>query len=202
MTSILHKMPVIVSQKDAYTKYGVSNGQFISFRGYFLLKRKTIDRMTATVEKRTNVIGAIVVELKKVMGLDAEGKANGPVAERFCMMNGLDIKKADFFMESTVISVEKEAFVFFARQDDKTKDIVFLWTDLGKTGVGNKLLFLGEDNEGRAFWTRYGNHGLKDTIENITELISSKLKVGFVAVHSLYIHDQNADHHVKKTLYP
>ena len=203
MTSILQKMPVIISKKDAHEKYGVYNSQFNSFHGYFLLKKKTFEKITATVKERTKVRDAVMAEIKAVMGLNGEGKASGEATERFCRMNGLDINKAKFFMESSVPYVEAEAFVFFARQDDKIKDMVYLLTVVGDYENNYKILNLSEDCGGNAFCERYGNCGREDKIEDIKQEISSRLKKGFVAVHGLYRHEPDMHYpHLIKTLYP
>jgi len=127
MTSILQKMPVIISKKEARENYGVYNSQFKSFQGYFLLKKKTFEEITTTVEKRTKARDAIMAEIKAVMGLDGKGKASGEAAERFCKMNGLDIKKAEFSMKSSVPYVEAETFVFFCTpgRQNKRHSILF-----------------------------------------------------------------------------
>gem|GEM_PF-4318938 len=195
-------MPVIISKKDAREKYGVYNSQFKSFQGYFLLKKKTFEEITTTVEKKTAVRDAVMAEIKAVMGLNGKGKASGEAAERFCRMNGLDIKKAEFFMKSSVPYVEAETFVFFARQDGKIKDIVFFLTMMGKYENNYKLLNFSEDREGNASWVRYGHAGREDNIEHIKQEIKDRLTKGFVAVHGLYAHDRIDDGHVRKTLCP
>ena len=169
MALVFPKGAVIISTEKARNEYGVYKNQFNSALGCFLLKKKTFEKITTTVEKKTAVRDAVMTEIKAVMGLDANGKASGEAAERFCRMNGLDIQKAKFFMESSVPDVEAETFVFFARQDGKTKDMVFLLTMMGDYENNYKILYLSEDCKGHCFVERYGVHGREDNIEHIKQ---------------------------------
>ncbi|MCX6770903.1 MAG: hypothetical protein NTX79_02500 [Candidatus Micrarchaeota archaeon] len=110
-------------------------------------------------------------------------------------MNGLDIKKAEFFMMGCSADADQESFVFSVRQEGKIKDILHVVTKLDDY----KIISFGEDTGEKKYSTRYE---LESDLGQIRQEIRSKLTEGFVAVRKIWAHDRKSDYPVVYPLYP
>ena len=205
---------VVLSKKEAWNGYGVHPNTFASRLGLFLLKKRTFENISSTLEMRTEIRNTVVDEIKRVMRLDEKGRASGAAAEKFCQMNGLDIDRAEFFMVNRVPGNALETIAFSLCHYDKTTDIAAVSVDLNGSRSDNILLHLSKDNNGLPFFERFGNSDgngiiadgkLKPEIKNrLAEAIRVNLKNGFVAAHDLLPH-KPMDHGVfaiNHILYP